>query len=110
MIQLVLGLVLVVVTAGAAWSGGNADAGKTLYEKKCMTCHSIGGHGGPMAKIGGPLDDVGSKQDEAWLLAYITEPKSKMPDSKMPKLKLTETELNDVVAYLLTLKGPAPAK
>jgi mono/diheme cytochrome c family protein len=86
--------------AGAAWA---AD-GQQVYEAKCKSCHSIGGVGGPMVKMGGPLDGVGSKRDAAWLKAYIADPKSKMPDAKMPKLNLSDDDLAAVVQYMLTLK------
>ncbi len=59
---------------------------------------------GKLADKGGPLDGVGSKRDAAWLTAYLTDPKSKMPDAKMSKMKMTEQELADHVAYMLTLK------
>jgi nitric oxide reductase subunit C len=89
-------------TAGSARAG--ADEGKALYETKCKVCHSVGGAGGKMADKGGALDGVGSKRDAAWLTKYLTDPKSAMPDAKMPKIKMTESEMADYVAYLLTLK------
>jgi cytochrome c2 len=88
------------ILGGTAWS---AEA-PAVYNKKCKTCHSIGGVGGPMAKLGGPLDDVGSKRDEAWLRAYFKDPKSKIPNAKMPALKLSDEEWNELVKYMLTLK------
>lgn len=80
------------------------DATLALYEKKCKVCHSIGGDAGKLADKGGPLDGVGGKRDEAWLRAYIADPKSKIPESKMPKLKLPPEELDALVAYMLSLK------
>ena len=71
-----------------------------VYDKKCKACHSIGGQGGPMAKMGGPLDGVGAKHDEAYLKAYLTDPKSKKPDTKMPKVTLTDDEMNAILARL----------
>jgi len=83
---------------------GRAEDGKALYDKKCKACHSIGDDKGKFADKGGPLDHVGSKRDEAWLKAYIADPKSKMPDAKMPKIKLSPAELDAVVKYMLELK------
>jgi len=78
--------------------------GAEVYQKHCKVCHSIGGSGGPMAKMGGSLDGVGAKHDEAWFQEYIKNPKSKDPESKMPALKLSPEERDAVVKYLLTLK------
>jgi mono/diheme cytochrome c family protein len=97
---MLVGIAFVVATAVVARA---ADA-PAVYDQKCKSCHSIGGVGGPMAKIGGPLDGVGSKRDEAWLKAYIADPKSKMADAKMPKLNLSAAELDAVTAYMLSLK------
>jgi cytochrome c2 len=84
------------------WAG--AAEGKAIYEKKCKVCHSIGGEGGSMKGEGGPLDGVGAKRDEAWLRAYVVDPKSRLPKSKMPKPGLTGQALDDVIAFVLSLK------
>ena len=94
------------VLAGAAWA---ADA-PAAFDKKCKPCHSVAGAGGPMAKLGGPLDDAGAKHDEAWLRAYIADPKSKVPDAKMPKAQLSTEELDAIVKYVAGLKKPAGSK
>jgi nitric oxide reductase subunit C len=95
-------LLLTCTTAALAHAG--ADDGKALYEKQCKVCHSVAGDKGKMADKGGPLDGVGGKRDGAWLKAYLQDPKSKIPESKMPKLKLSDQQLDDLVAFLLTLK------
>ncbi len=100
---LLAGVALTVAgSATRAWAG--AAEGKAAYEKQCKMCHSIAGEGGKMAATGGPLDGAGGKHDEAWLKAYIADPKSKKPDAKMPKVKMSDQDLSDVVAYLATLK------
>jgi mono/diheme cytochrome c family protein len=96
--------VLVTLATSAGLAYGGADEGKALYEKQCKVCHSIKGDAGKMADKGGPLDGVGTKRDAKWLKAYLADPKSQMPDAKMPKLKLSEQQLDDLVAFLLTLK------
>jgi cytochrome c2 len=105
MTRIVTVILALAVLAGSAWAAGDPAKGKELYAKKCKACHSIEGVGGPMAKMGGPLDDVGAKRDADWLHAYFKNPKSKIPTAKMPTLKLSDEEWNDVVAYMLTLKG-----
>jgi nitric oxide reductase subunit C len=95
-------LVGVVASATLAYAG--ADEGKALYDKQCKVCHSIAGDKGKMADKGGPLDGVGKKRDAAWLKSYIADPKAVMPDAKMPKMKLTPEQVDDLVAYMLTLK------
>jgi mono/diheme cytochrome c family protein len=81
-----------------------ADDGKATYEKQCKICHSIAGDKGKMGDKGGALDGVGAKHDAAWLKAYLQDPKSKNPDSKMPKMKVTDQQIDDLVAFLLTLE------
>jgi nitric oxide reductase subunit C len=93
---------LVLVGLGPMARAG--DPAPEVYDKKCKICHSIGGDGGKLADKGGPLDGVGSKHDEAWLRAYLTDPKSQLADSKMPKMKLTTEELDALVGYMLSLK------
>ena len=94
--------VAVLVAGTRAYAG--ADEGKTLYDQKCKSCHAIGSDAGKMANVGGKLDGVGGKRDAAWLKAYIADPKSKMPDAKMPKIKLEPAQLDDLVAYMQSLK------
>ena len=92
----------IVSMAGLAHAG--ADDGKAIYEKQCKVCHSVGGDKGKMGDKGGPLDGVGAKHDAAWLKAYLQDPKSKNPDTKMPKMKLNDQQIDDLVAFLQTLK------
>ena len=103
--QLFVGMGMVALLAGTTWSVDAPD----VYNKKCKACHSIGSAGGPMAKTGGALDDAGAKRDEAWLRAYLKDPKSKMDKAKMPKVSLSDADMDQVIGYLLTLKAP-PAK
>jgi nitric oxide reductase subunit C len=93
---------ILAATAGLVYAG--ADEGKALYQQKCKVCHSVAGDAGKMADKGGKLDGVGAKRDAEWLTKYLRDPKSVMPEAKMPKLKMTDQELADYVAYMLTLK------
>lgn len=97
---LTLSIALATLVGSAALA---ADAPE-VYTKKCELCHSINGQGGKKKDVGGALDGVGGKRDEAWLRAYIADPKSKIPESKMPKLNLAPADMDAAVKYLLTLK------
>ncbi len=98
----IMGILVLGASAGLARAG--ADEGKALYEKQCKICHSIGDDKGKMADKGGALDGVGKKRDAAWLKKYISDPKSVMPDAKMPKMKLTDQQVDNLVAYMQSLK------
>lgn len=74
-----------------------------VYKKKCMLCHSVKGEGGKKKDLGGALDGVGAKRDEAWLRAYFADPKSKIEKAKMPKVKGTPEEIDSLVKYMLSL-------
>lgn len=105
-------LILVLGTAiliGSAMSGslargaeGSAEKGKEVFDaKKCGLCHTVDGSGG---KRGGDLSDIGDKKDADWLTKYLKDPKSLMPEAKMPAFKGSDEELQNLVAYLLSLK------
>ncbi len=92
----------VAIDVAAVWAG--ATEGKALYETKCKICHSLAGEAGKMASQGGSLDGVATKHDDAWLTAYLKDPKSQKPDSKMPKLPLTDGQIADLIAALKAAK------
>ncbi len=91
--------------AGLGTAMAGAEEGKKIFEaKKCIACHSLGDQKGAMAKVGGPLDGVGGKRDAAWLKAYLSDPKSKIPNAKMPKQTYTDADMEQLVQYMLSLK------
>jgi putative heme-binding domain-containing protein len=104
-IKTVLSLTVMLTIAGAgtlAAQSGNAANGEKLYtSQKCSVCHQISGKGG---KMGPELTKVAATRDAKWLAAYLPNPKSVDPKNKMPVVKLKGAELDDLVAYLLTLK------
>ncbi|HEX5069265.1 MAG TPA: cytochrome c [Vicinamibacterales bacterium] len=79
---------------------------KVYADQKCSTCHAINGAGGKLAP---DLGAIGAKRDAAWLAAYLANPTTLDP-KKPPKIKMKPTtakgaDLDDLVAYLLSLKG-----
>lgn len=69
----------------------------------CLSCHAVDGLGSDFAP---KLDDVGSKLTPQFMRQWITDPKSYDPDTAMPSLRLTDTEVDDAVAYLMSLTEP----
>ena len=98
------GVLVVALSAVAPAPAGDAGAGAETYKaNKCSMCHQIGGQGG---KMGGALDAEGSKRDAEWLKKYIKDPKSVEPSAKMKAFpNLSDKDMDDLVAYLLTLKA-----
>jgi len=61
----------------------------------------VKGSGG---KIGPALDGVGNKYNRAYLKKWLTNPQAVKPGTKMPKLPLTPQQIDELVAYLASLK------
>lgn len=96
---------------------GNAENGKKLFEQTvigpksapgCVTCHSLE----PGVKLVGPsLAGVASRGDEAYLRESIVNPNAVVVEG-FPKgvmyqnygKDLSEQEIADLVAFLMTLK------
>ena len=54
--------------------------------------------------MGPELTKVGAKRDLAWLSKYLINPKAENPKNKMPPVKAKGADLDDLIAYLLSLK------
>lgn len=110
----------------AAWAG-NADRGKAIAtgsgEAGCILCHAIPGAASarPAGNMGPSLAGVGRRLSAAQLKAQIVDASRLNPDTAMPpygrtrrlhgvasqyrgKPLLTDGQIDDVVAFLLTLK------
>ena len=107
--------------SGGAAGGANADNGKAIFAKTviganpgCITCHSLDGSklvGPSMKGVAGHAGTaVAGQSAEQYLTQSILEPNAHVvegfPQGVMPSYKgvLSDAELKDVVAYLLTLK------
>lgn len=93
----------------ATAAGGDAAKGKSIYQAKCVTCHGPQGKGdGPIGKqLKPPAGDFTSaeskKKSDAQLLDVIQNGKPKTAMVAW-KTQLSEAELHDVLAYVLTLR------
>ncbi len=94
--------IALLVGATVLAAAGNEEHGKEVYAaQKCSMCHAIAGKGN--AK--GPLDSVGSKLKAEEIKKWIKTPKEMKADAKMKAYpNISETDLDDLTAYLLTLK------
>lgn len=77
--------------------------GKALYkELDCAGCHRIHGEG----EAEGPdLSYVGDRRDREWLIRHFRDPEALVPGSKMPDFGFNDQELNNLTAYMLSLRG-----
>jgi putative membrane-bound dehydrogenase-like protein len=101
---------VVKVTAGDPKRGH--DLFFTSPTALCGNCHTVGGKGGSEGPI---LDGIAVRSDKDYILESLREPNAKFAKgyehltiSPMPPLGvlLKEQELEDIVAYLQTLKTP----
>jgi sulfur-oxidizing protein SoxX len=104
---------------------GNAEKGRELalarIDGGCLLCHAIPGADRPAGDIGPALAGVGARLDERELRLRIMDASRFNPDTIMPpygrkdglyavarkyrgKPLLTEQQIDDLVAYLRTLK------
>ena len=86
---------------------GNAQAGKGLFEKHCVTCHGPRGKGDGLEIVGAEVADLSSPATQRKLstdlLKTIHEGR---PERVMPswKWRLSEQQTKDVLAYVRTLR------
>lgn len=84
-------------------SKGDAARGRDIFvQQKCSLCHMVGTTGG---RFGPELTSVGERRNAEWLLAYLPKPQASNPTNKMPPVAVKGQDLDDLVAYLVSLKG-----
>ena len=84
-----------------AAAGGDVEKGKAVYEaQKCKMCHSIAGVGNKKF----PLDGVAGKLSAEDIKKWIVDPKSMKKDTVMKAYKLSDADLDNLMAYMLSLK------
>lgn len=92
-------------STAASSASDSAFPGRQFYAAQgCDACHSVAGKGG---SAGPSLTDVGTKLSRDQLLKVIHGMKTGDPKSAMPPLPpdTTDQQINDLVDFLLTLKG-----
>ncbi|MCO5143593.1 MAG: c-type cytochrome [Oligoflexia bacterium] len=96
---------LVKIASPSASSGGQSIVKSSdrpnVFNQMCVACHALRGEGGA---VGPALDGIGSKFERSYLEKWLKDPLAIKPDSKMPKLPLSQEEINELAAFLSTLK------
>jgi cytochrome c2 len=79
----------------------DVEKGKEAFKTaKCAMCHSIGGVGGKMKA----LDGVGGRLKADEIKKWVTAPSSMKADTKKKPVTVAPADLDNIVAYLLTVK------
>jgi cytochrome c oxidase subunit 2 len=106
----------VAAAVGGAAVTGDANAGKTLFQSKgCIACHTAAGVQGANGTIGPNLNGIGDAAKRPKLAdgaantpehikEWLKDPQKLKPGTMMPNLQLSDKEIDDLTALLLTLK------
>lgn len=81
--------------------------GRDIAESLCSTCHIVDASPGNIAKSDiSSFYSIANKSDQSQerLAGAII-----FPHPAMPKVSFTNTELRDVISYIMSLKTPEPA-
>lgn len=111
-------LLTVVALPATGQAAGDAEAGKTSFNRVCGACHSVaegqnkigpslhGVVGRPAAQVAGfnyspAMRDSGKTWDEATLDAYLENPRAYVPGTRMILAGIrSEAERQNIIAYL----------
>jgi cytochrome c oxidase subunit 2 len=93
-------------------SGEAAKGGKIFLTEACMNCHTVRGTAAA-ARVGPDLTHLNTRETigagvlmntSENLKKWLSNPQAYKPGSLMPNMKLSYDEVNQIVAYLETLK------
>ena len=97
----------------AEMTGGDPDRGAAAIDAYgCASCHTIPGVPGSKARVGPPLDYMGTRSYIGGVLdnqpdnmvRWIQNPRAVDPLTAMPNLHVKESDARDIAAYLYTLR------
>lgn len=93
-----IGLLCAVAAAIVPASAADIGRGAQLARQWCSNCHVIGGPAAAIVQQGPPsFRSIGLTADQ--LRTFLTHPHGAMPD-----LALSRTEIEDLIAYIQTLR------
>ena len=105
-IRLTLGVTFVTFMISSAWGFDSAD----YFERKCASCHSIGGGD----DVGPDLKGVTERRPEEWILKFIKDSEAviksgdpianelfaKFKNKKMPAQEISDDDLKELYVFL----------
>lgn len=84
-----------------AVASGNLAGGKEVFSSSCAGCH------GPVGQGSSAGPDIRHMSVGAqFVYTWILDPAGVTPIARMPRLPLTERQVADVTAYVMSLKDP----
>ncbi|NBV49763.1 hypothetical protein EBR78_00940 [bacterium] len=89
-------------------TGGNVERGRNLfYQVGCLGCHGMEEFPEGRRRFGAApdLSTIGSKVNREWLGQWLKNPRHYWSETAMPSLRLSDTEISDLSAYLLSKKN-----
>jgi mono/diheme cytochrome c family protein len=94
-----LSLGLAILAALPAYAAGNADAGRQLVTRSCISCHAQ--EASTVATDGAPPLSFITKDNRdrpAWVRGWLMD-----PHPPMPGIMLSRQQIDDIIAYLNSL-------
>jgi mono/diheme cytochrome c family protein len=89
------------ILAASTGQAADSDTGGQIAQRWCATCHLIGGSPTGSVQQGPPNFSTIAKRDHTddQLRSFLSHPHGAMPD-----LSLTRAEIEDLIAYLHTVR------
>lgn len=98
-----LGLALAPGLAAAQTLPGDPVVGRQLAERWCASCHLVSPR--PVGPVGDGAEPFQSIADRASTTALALRVFLQTPHGRMPDLQLTHREADDLISYILSLRG-----
>ncbi len=95
---LTLAAILAALPYFPAHAAGDVESGRRIAETWCKPCHAIGSPRG--TDVAQPFADIAAKRSAQSIGAFLAD-----PHGAMPNIQLSRQQIDDVVAYMETLKG-----
>jgi cytochrome c2 len=77
---------------------------QTMLDNNCVACHEHPDN--TVESVRAPsLEGEGFRVNPAWMRAWLRDPKERLPLSRMPDFRLSHDEVEDLTAFLLSLRA-----